>query len=66
MMDKDTNRKSIAVLTDLKGSMDGEILPGNKLRGEIAYEVPVNAKNLEMWVEVPVKLDTAMFAVSIK
>lgn len=58
--------QKIALLSDLKGSMDDEVLPGNKLRGEIAYEVPIDAKNLEMWVENTEGLDTEMFAVSIK
>ena len=55
-----------ALMADVKGSMDGDVLPGSKLRGEIAYEVPVYAKNLELWVQIPTVLDTEMYAVSIK
>lgn len=59
-------KQKSALLFDLKGSMNGEVLPGNKLRGEIAYEVPINSNNLEMWVEVYEGLDTEMFAVSVQ
>lgn len=37
----------MAFVDGLKGSLDGEIGPGRKLRGEIAYEIPADATGLE-------------------
>lgn len=33
---------------DAKGSLDGELAPGRKMRGEIAYEVPESASGFEL------------------
>lgn len=33
---------------DTKGSLDGELAPGRKMRGEIAYEVPESASGFEL------------------
>jgi len=38
-VDQDGVKYSIALVTNLKGSLDGEIGPGRKIRGEIAFEV---------------------------
>ncbi len=38
-VDQDGVKYNIALVTDLKGSLDGEIGPGRKIRGEIAFEV---------------------------
>lgn len=36
---------------DLKGSLDGEIAPGRKMRGEVAFEIPKDAKGLELVID---------------
>ncbi|WP_162523598.1 DUF4352 domain-containing protein [Calorimonas adulescens] len=33
---------------DTKGSLDGELAPGRKMRGELAYEIPKDASGLEL------------------
>ncbi|MDI6600340.1 MAG: DUF4352 domain-containing protein [Thermoanaerobacteraceae bacterium] len=33
---------------DTKGSLDGELAPGRKMRGELAYEIPESAGGLEL------------------
>ena len=35
-------------LSELKGSLDGELAPTRKMTGEIAYEVPKDAKKIEL------------------
>jgi len=35
-----------ALVPDLKGNVDGEITPGNSVRGEVAFEIPEDAKDL--------------------
>jgi hypothetical protein len=36
---------------ETKGSVDGELQPSRKLRGEIAFEIPVDATGLELLFE---------------
>lgn len=40
LMDADSYTYSIALYPDTKGSLDGEIAPGRKMRGEVAFDVP--------------------------
>jgi len=37
----------IALYTDTKGSLDGEVSPGRKLRGEVAFEIPSDVESIE-------------------
>ncbi|GAW28948.1 DUF4352 domain-containing protein [Carboxydocella sp. ULO1] len=39
------------ILDNVKGSLDGEVGPGRKMRGEIVYEVPKKAQGLEFIFE---------------
>ncbi len=40
-----------ALGVETKGRVGGEISPGRKLRGEIAYEIPANATGLELQID---------------
>lgn len=66
LLDGEGYKQKIAIAPDAKGSVDGEVLPGKKLRGEIAYEVPIDAKGLEIWVGTPIGSDGDIFAVSLE
>lgn len=52
---------------DTKGQLDGELGPGRKMRGELAFEIPAEAKGLELVIDANmfgfgqavVQLDTA-------
>jgi len=37
----------IALYTDTKGSLDGEVSPGRKLRGEVAFEISSDVESIE-------------------
>lgn len=39
------------IIDNVKGSLDGEIGPARKMRGEIVYEVPKKAQGLEFIFE---------------
>lgn len=39
LYDADSFKSDIAIFTDSKGSLDGEIAAGRKLRGEVAFDV---------------------------
>ncbi len=36
------------IADDTKGNLDGELAPGRKMRGELAFEIPENAGGLEL------------------
>jgi len=64
LMDDESNSYDVAIVPDLKGSVDGEIAPGSSLRGEVAFEIPQDAKDLKLEIdpilfgdEVIIKLD---------
>lgn len=40
LMDADSYSYDIALYPDAKGSLDGEVAPGRKMRGEVAFDVP--------------------------
>lgn len=42
------------VPVDLKGSLDGELAPGRKMRGEVSFEIPKDAKGLELIIDADV------------
>jgi len=48
----DSNNKKYerVITTDAKGSLDSNLDPGKSLKGEIAFEVPKDAKNLQLIV----------------
>lgn len=43
LYDADSYKYNVALFTDLKGSLDGEIAAGRKIRGEVAFDVPDSA-----------------------
>lgn len=51
MSDADGYKYDITIAPDTKGSVDGELQPGRKLRGEVAFEIPENATGLELIFE---------------
>lgn len=48
LVDKDGRAMEGAFLADTKGKLDGELGAGRKMTGEIAWEVPVGTKGLEL------------------
>ncbi len=48
LMDGDGYELDQSIMSDTKGSLDGQIAPGRKIRGEIAWEVPINTTGLEL------------------
>lgn len=40
LMDEESFSYDVALFADTKGSVDGEIAPGRKVRGEVAFDVP--------------------------
>lgn len=40
LVDADSYSYDIALFPDAKGSLDGEVAPGRKIRGEVAFDVP--------------------------
>jgi hypothetical protein len=40
-----------AIVPDLKGNVDGEIAPESSLRGEVAFEIPQDAKDLKLEID---------------
>jgi len=51
MSDADGYKYNITIAPGTKGSVDGELQPGRKLRGEVAFEVPKDAEGLELLFE---------------
>lgn len=55
LQDSEGYNYNVALLpVDLKGSLDGEIAPGRKMRGEVAFEIPKEAKGLELVIDANV------------
>ena len=48
LIDEEGYTYDITFGPDTKGQLDGEIAPGRKLRGELAFEIPADAKGLEL------------------
>jgi hypothetical protein len=48
LVDADGRSCEWAIFAEAKGKLDGEIGVGRKMTGEVAYEVPVGAKGLEL------------------
>jgi len=51
LVDSDGYKYSIGLVPDLKGQLDGELASGRKVRGEVGFEIPKNAKGLELIIE---------------
>jgi len=51
MVDGDGYNYNITIGPETKGSLDGELASGRKMRGELAFEVPVQASSLELIFE---------------
>lgn len=51
LIDSDSYSYDVTVVPDLKGSLDGEIAPGRKLRGDIAFEIPKETNGLELEID---------------
>ena len=53
-----------AITSDIKQSLDGTLAPGQKLQGEIAYEVGKDAKGLKLSYGDPLKEGRAYWALN--
>ncbi len=51
MADSEGYNYSVTIADSSKPSLDGELGPGRKMRGEIAFEVPTDATGLELIFE---------------
>jgi len=51
MADAEGYNYGTTIFTGIKGQLDGEVGPGRKMRGEVAFEVPKDAKGLEFIFE---------------
>jgi hypothetical protein len=64
LVDREGLSYDLAIPEDAKGSMDGELGSGRKMKGEIAYEVPEAIKDFELEI-TPSFLGNGMAVVSI-
>ena len=51
LVDSEGYSQDITVGPETKGSVDGEVSPGRKLRGELAFEISKEAKGLELEID---------------
>lgn len=51
LIDSEAYNHNITIGPNLNGSVDGEIAPGRKLRGEVAFEIPKESKGLELEID---------------
>ncbi|MBE3556580.1 MAG: DUF4352 domain-containing protein [Firmicutes bacterium] len=51
LKDSEGYKYSITFVSDAKGQLDGELAPGDKMRGELAFEIPKTAKGLQLLFE---------------
>ncbi len=51
LVDDEGYNYQITLGPNTKGSLDGELGPGRKMRGELAFEVPENAQGMELIFE---------------
>ena len=51
LFDSDGYNYSVTIGPETKGSVDGEISAGRKLRGELAFEIPQDAEGLELEID---------------
>lgn len=51
LVDSDGYSYNVTIGPETKGQVDGEIAAGRKLRGELAFEIPKDAKGLELEID---------------
>ncbi len=51
LVDDEGYNYQVTLGPDTRGSLDGELGPGRKMRGELAFEVPENVQGLELIFE---------------
>jgi len=51
LTDSDGYKYNVTIGPETKGSLDGELQPGRKMRGELVFEVPTKATGLELLFE---------------
>ncbi|NLI58737.1 MAG: DUF4352 domain-containing protein [Clostridium sp.] len=51
LIDSEAYSYNVTFGPDLNGSVDGEIAPGRKLRGEVAFEIPKGSTGLELEIK---------------
>lgn len=51
LLDSDGYSYDITFGPETKGQLDGEVSPGRKLRGELVFEIPKDAKGLELEID---------------
>lgn len=51
LTDSEGYKYTVTIGPDTKGSLDGELQPGRKMRGELVFEVPTEAAGLELLFE---------------
>jgi hypothetical protein len=64
LLDSKAYNYGITFFTDQKGSLDGEISAGGKLRGEVTFEIPKIEVNLELDID-PSIFGTGKFTVDL-
>jgi hypothetical protein len=55
----------MTIMADLNGSLDGDVLPGSSLSGEIAFDSPVDTTEGELLVTVDIFGDPVAYKVSV-
>ncbi len=61
--DGDGYQYNLTIAEDGKGSFDGSVASGRKLRGEVAFEVPKDASSLEFIFSDPFKKGQAIWKI---
>lgn len=51
LADNEGYNHTVAIGPETQGSLDGELAPGRKMRGEVAFEIPADAAGLELVFE---------------
>lgn len=51
LFDADGYNYSVTIGPETKGSVDGEVAAGRKIRGELVFEIPVESSGLELEIE---------------
>ncbi|MCG0278537.1 MAG: DUF4352 domain-containing protein [Thermanaeromonas sp.] len=65
LADSEGYRYKVTIGPETRGSLDGELQPGQKMRGELAFEVPTKATGLQLLFE-PNVLGFGQAIVSLK
>ncbi len=51
LIDGENISYDVAIVPDLRGTVDGEIAPKRSLQGEVAFEIPQDAKDLKLEID---------------